>query len=118
MAIEIGRYEATKSNAQITSGNSELFFIDKADQDARARWGSFNNLEIVNDSASDVFVDLDGLSTRRKKLFARSTMVIKSDQGIFWDTIKLTEDSSGTINADEIKLTGRIVNRVPEGAFK
>ena len=111
MVQEIANYEVGKSNAEITSGNSETFFKDQPDTEAKSKYGSFSYLEIVNDSASNIFIDLDGLTNRRRKLFARSTMVIKAEVGIYFDTVKIIEASSGTIAADEIKLIGRILQR-------
>lgn len=109
--LELARYEAGYTNESIAASGSETFFISALDQAAKSQFKSFNNLEVVNDSTIDLFIDLDGLSIRRRKLFAKSTIVIKAEQGIFWDTIKITNTSSTTaVDASTLNLTGRIVS--------
>lgn len=105
-------YEAGVQNASIAASGSEIFFSRQIDKEATQKYGSFNNVEIVNDSAQTIKIELDGLSTRARILFAKSTLVIKAEQGIYYNNIKVTNQSSTTaIGANEVFLIGRIVRR-------
>lgn len=113
MTSEIANYENGAQNAEIPISGSEIFFSLNADMAAKSQFGSFNNLEIVNDSANDLFIDLDGLTTRRRTLFAKSTMVIKAEQGIYFNNVKVTNKSAAAVvSASAISLLARIVRRV------
>lgn len=114
MAIEIAKYETSKTNVELTSGASEIYFSDSEDKANVQKFGSFNFLEVANDSSSDIDIFLDGLTTRRRRLFGRSVLVIKADQGIFFNTLKITEQSALTIDAGDIRINGRIVKLLPE----
>lgn len=102
-------YETGVQNSQIAANGDAWFLTNQTDLENKQKFGSFNNLEIINNSTSKVNIDLDGLSTRRRILFGNSTLVIKPDEGIFFDTFKLTEIDGAIISADEIALIARIV---------
>lgn len=106
-------YEAGATNAQINAGgtNFEFFFSNTADKQAVARYNqSFNSLEIVNDDSNTVIdVDLDGLSTRRRRVFSKSNLVIEPKDGIFFNNVKITNtDAANNTGAGNIKLIARI----------
>lgn len=108
---ETALYETNATNASISASASETFFSADIDKKAIQKYNSsFNFLEIVNNSSNDLFIDLDGLTARRRQLFARSTMVIKAEQGIFFNNVKVTNQSASTaISASVISLLARIV---------
>lgn len=106
----ITRYEKHDANAEIAASASAFFFVSKADQDARAKHGSFNSLEIINDGDIVIILDLDGLSTRRRKLFGKSTIVIEARENLFFDTLKITNtDAVTAISAADLQIVGRIL---------
>jgi len=102
-------YEAGVQNGAISSSASAFFFTRGVDLENKQKYGSFNNLEIVNNSTNTLALDLDGQTTRRRVLFGKASIVIKPDQNIFFDTIKLTDLTGANIDADTIALIARIV---------
>ena len=73
-------YEKHDINAEIAIGvtKNEIFFANDTDDKAnKARHGSFNYLEIINDGATDITFRMDNLASRERKLFAKSVIVIK-----------------------------------------
>lgn len=103
-------YETSATNASIAASASESFLISTIDQEGKLQWGSFSYLEIVNDDVQTLDIDLDNLSTRRRRLFGKSTLVIKPSEGIFFNTLKITNTSSTTaVGAANIKIIARIV---------
>lgn len=109
LGIYTSRYENGAQNASIAASASETFFSGALDKAACSQWGSFNYLEIVNNSNNDIAVELDGLSSRRRILFARSAMVIKIEEGTYWNNVKLTNLSSTTaITAGDVALQAKI----------
>lgn len=102
-------YESGAQNASIAASASETFFSASLDKAATSQHGSFNYLEIVNNSNNDVQVLLDNLTARRRTLFARSAMVIKIEEGTYWNTVQLVNLSSTTaITAGDIQLQAKI----------
>lgn len=104
-------YESGYQNAEISASGSEIFFSETNDHVAKSQYNqSFNNLEIINDSPNDLTIELDGLSTRKRTLFGKSAMVMKAEEGIFWNTVKVTNKSSSVVvDAGDVSLIGRIV---------
>lgn len=104
------KYEKSANNASISASASEIFFSAQPDKEANQQYGSFNYLEVVNSSASKIAIDLDGLSTRRRILFANAALVIRTQERTFFNNVKVTNlDSSNTVAANEINLNARIV---------
>ena len=105
------KYEVADTNSgTIAAAASQTFLSGALDKAANSQHGSFNYLELVNDSSEEILVDLDGLSIRRRKLFQKSVLVIKPSENIFFNNVKITNnDSSNTIAANEIQIIGRIV---------
>lgn len=112
MTRETALFETSATNAEIAADASETIFITEDDKKATQKFFSFNNLEIVNDSDEDILIDLDGLATRRRTLFGKSAIVIKAEQGIFFNNVKITNKSSATaIPAAAVNGIARIVRR-------
>lgn len=115
----ISVYEEAATNAQINSGgtNFETFL---SNNNARANMlrhqQSFNSLEINNDSSNCVLdIDLDGLSTRRRRLFAKTSLIIEPKDGIFFNTIKVINTSAANnLTAGDLKINARIVKPLME----
>lgn len=106
-------YENGATNAEIAAGGTafEFLFSGTADKQAISRYGqSFNSLEINNDDANTVLdIDLDGLTTRRRRLFAKSSLVIEPKDGIFFNNVKITNtDAANATGAGNIKAIARI----------
>lgn len=104
-------YEENATNAQILATASEFFFSTNAAKQQIAKNSQcFNALEINNDDNSLVIdVDLDGLSTRRRRVFAKSTLIIEPKDGIFFNTIKITNpDAANAIAAGKLRLNAAI----------
>ena len=107
----ISLYETYKENAQIAASGSETFFILAADRENKDKHGSFNYLEVINDSNIDILILLDGLTTRTRKLFAKSIMIIKPEENIYYNTVKITNtDGANVIAVSLIRLIGRIMS--------
>jgi len=98
----IAKYLNTAQNAEIAASSSEIFAAAQADVEAKQRYGSFNKLELYNESALDVRLELDGLTTRRRTIFAKSGFAIAPEEGIFFDTLKVTNLSSTTALAVDL----------------
>lgn len=112
MVIWKSLYEESVTNAEITAGNSEFFFSDDfTKQQIAKNQQSFNALEINNDSNNIVIdLDLDGLSTRRRRIFAKGNFSILPEDGIFFNTVKITNtDGANNLNAGLLKLNARIL---------
>lgn len=105
-------YEEGASNAEIAAGASEVFFsTDNAKQQIAKNQQSFNSLEINNDSNNIIVdIDLDGLSTRRRRLFAKGNLSITPEDGIFFNNVTITNTNTTTaLTAGIIKLNARLL---------
>lgn len=104
-------YEAGATNAEIAAAGYMIYFSGDADQAAKERFNqSFNSLEIVNDSDITLILELDNLTTRKRKLFAKSTLVFNAEEGTYFNTLKVTNTSATTaIAAGELNMIARIV---------
>jgi len=112
-------YEENATNAEIASGGtaSETFFAtNSAKQQIAKNNQSFNSLEINNDDNSIVIdIDLDGLSTRRRRLFAKGNLSISPEDGIYFNNIKvINTDGAVALAASKIKLNARMLVAVRE----
>lgn len=102
-------YEEGATNAEIAAGGtaSETFFSsNSAKQQIALKGQSFNKLEINNNSNACVLaVDLDGLSTRRRLINPKNSLVIAPEDNIFFNVVKVTNTSAGTaVAATEVVL--------------
>ena len=112
MVIWTSLYEESATNAEIAATASATYFsTDAAKQQISKNQQCFNSLELNNDSNNVVIdVDLDGLSTRRRRIFAKSSWTIEPEDGIFFNTIKITNtDAANALAANAVKLNARIV---------
>lgn len=111
MTQVIVKYETTFTNGASTIAPSASLTLLSTDSDQRATslYGSFNYLEIINDSSAELNIDLDGISTRRRRLFGKSVVVIKAEEGIYFNNVLITNtDGATTVQASEISGSARI----------
>lgn len=107
------RYEKHTTNAEIAASASATFFVGSDETQNKDKWGSFNYLEIINDGDIDIKFQLDGLSTRERKLFGKSVVVIKAEENIFFNTLKITNTSGAdAIAAGDINIVARIMSPI------
>jgi len=103
-------YETTQQNsAQILASGVLTFLSTEADKAQTSQWGSFSYLEVINDSGVEIKIDLDGLTTRRRTLFGKSVLIIKTEEGLFFNNVKITNaDGATAVAANEITVSARI----------
>lgn len=109
-----GVYQTSFTNAEIAASASESFLSNNEDraQVAKAKQ-SFNALEIYNGSSEVVFILLDGLSSRKRRLLANSTLIIEPREQIYFNTIKITNESAANaITANDIQGIARIMKPI------
>lgn len=86
-------YEENAVNAEIAAGGtaSAILLATNASKQSISKYNqSFNTLEINNNSSNcDVTIQLDGLTTRARKIAARGNWVIEPENGIFFNVIKV-----------------------------
>ena len=105
--------ESRDENAEIAASASETFFGGAVDSQKRTKDGSYNELEIINNSDIPVEFALDGLSDRKRKLFGKATVTIEAKDNIYFDTVKITNTSSTTaIDAADVTAIARILKKV------
>jgi len=112
MVVWKSLYEEGATNAEILAGASETFFAtNNAKQQIAKNKQCFNSLEINNDSNTIVIdIDLDGLSSRRRRLFAKGNLSILPEDGIFFNNVKITNtDGANALSANSIKLNARML---------
>lgn len=105
-------YETSATNSAINAAASEFFFSTNFDKQSIQKIGqSFNSLEINNDdSTTDLDIDLDGLATRRRRIFAKTSFFIGPEEGVFFNTVKVTNvHASSATGAGKVKLNARIL---------
>ncbi len=102
-------YETHEANAEIAASASAFFFSSTNDKVQLQKHNqSFNYLEIINDSSIDIEVYLDGLASRKRLLFGKTAMIIKPEESIYFNTIKLTNtDGATAITAGQVQLIAR-----------
>lgn len=108
----ISLYEESATNAEILAGASETFFsTNNAKQQIAKNNQSFNSLEVNNDSNTIVIdLDLDGLSTRRRRIFAKGNFVILPEDGIFFNNVKITNtDGANALALGLLKINARML---------
>lgn len=96
----------------ITSGSSETFGANESTQTKKDKWGSANSLILSSLSDEDFEVRLDGLDSRLIGiLYTRGALIIKPEDGIYFNSVKLTNVSGTDSSDDEINV--RIARAVP-----
>ena len=103
-------YETQQQNSGVVAAAASVTLLSQiADKQAATQYGSFNYLELINDSSVEMYVDLDGLNTRRRTLFGKSVLVIKLEEGLYFNNVKVTNnDASTSITANQITAIARI----------
>lgn len=114
MADFESKFEVNFTNAEIAASGSENFLSNNYNRGQQILNNqSFNYLEIINSSGNTIFIDLDGLSSRRRILFANASIVISPQEEIFFNMVKITnQSSSAVIAASSINGTARIMKRI------
>jgi len=110
MVVWKSEHETSETNAEIAASASEIFFTGLFNQQQLTKIGqSFNSLEINNDSNTIVVdITLDGLESRKRRLFAKGNLSILPEDGIFFNSVKITNtDAANAIPAGTIKLNAR-----------
>lgn len=90
----------------INAAAFEIFGGARAEQEKRDRYGSSNRM-ILNSLADEDFeIRLDGLDSRLVGiLYQRGSYIIEPSDGIFFNTVKLTNVSATNSSADEVSIT-------------
>jgi len=95
-------YSESFSASAINAGAYEIF--DNASLGNKMdKYGSANSLVITTVASEDFSVVLDGSKTMGI-CFARGGFIIRPEDGIFFNTVKLTNLSLTNSSADEIKV--------------
>jgi hypothetical protein len=108
-------YEVTDTNALIDVNPAYATFFDNLynKQQNVFHKSSFNYLEVINNSNSDIIIALDNLATRQRRLFGKSIIVIKAEENIFFNTVQIINtDGVNQITAGDITATARIMLEV------
>jgi hypothetical protein len=106
-------YEKHEANSLIGASASETFFSGQPAQENKQKYGSFNSLELINDSNEEIYVFLDGLDTRKRILGAKANLIIEPQEGIYFNTLKITNSSAvNTIAANLILPIARICEAI------
>jgi len=102
-------YEKHTANAEIAASGNAIYFSDTEDKVQLQKANqSFNYLEIINDSSIVIEVYLDGLATRKRLLFGKTALIMKPEESIYFNTVKLTNtDAASAITAGEVQLIAR-----------
>ena len=106
MARYIELYSNTVNNAEIAASGTAIYCETTTDQERKAKHGSYNALLLQNnDSSIDIKVELDGLSDRTILIPAKNNLEIRPDEGIGFDTLKVTNlDSSNALAANKLYI--------------
>lgn len=118
MVVWKSLHEKSETNAEIAASASEIFFTALFDKQQLVKIGqSFNSLEINNDSNTIVIdVTLDGLESRKRRVFAKGNFTILPEDGLFFNSVKITNtDAANAIPAGTIKLNARALKPLNRG---
>jgi len=98
-------YATSFSAGVINAAASETFNAAQTDLVKLDRYGSANSL-ILTSLADELFrVDLDGTTQRTIGILGiRGSLVIKPEDGIYFNSVKLTNLSATNSSADEVKV--------------
>lgn len=92
------------SAGAIVTTASEHFGNELDTVQKRQRYGSANSLILANLSAENLLILLDGTRTVGILYASGGSYVLKPEEGIFFDFVKLTNVSATNTSADEIKV--------------
>ncbi len=100
MAVFEEKYRESYSNAEIAASATEQFVVTAVQRD---RYGSANSLIVSSksDNQAEVFLDdNDSFAI----LQPNGAIIIKPEDGIFFDSVKIENLGSDAIAADAIKV--------------
>lgn len=102
-------YEKHDENAEIAASGNEIFFTSTEERENKDKHGSFNYLEIINDTTTKIKVRLDNLSTRERVLFGKSTLVIDAEEDTRFNSVQLINtDAVNVVAAAGLKVVAKI----------
>jgi len=105
-------YVETHKTGAINASASETLGADRASQVHRDRYGSSNSLVLTSLADEDFHIFLDGVDARLAGiLYTRGSFIIKPEDGIFFNSVKLTNVSATNASANEVVC--RIARAVP-----
>jgi len=104
----------TQENAEIPASGSEIFLSTEFNRSQMEKFiQSFNALEIVNEDSKTIFLQLDNLVTRRRKIKGNSTFVIEPENEIYFNTVEIVESLGvSVIPANNVLIKARIAKQV------
>lgn len=112
----IAVFEKHTSNSGAVAQNGKVTLFSDADsQQAKAQYNSFNYLEIVNDSDNDLNLYFDGLATRKRKLFGKSSLVIDAEDNIYFNNLQIENPEAVAVAIGELNAVGRIMKPARNG---
>ena len=114
----ISVYESHTTNTEIAISGSQTFFSNEISRGNMLKWKqSFNSLEIINNSTTDLNVYLDGKQIGRKRLlYGKVAFQIKPEEQLYFNTLVIENTSGATvITAGDLTIIARI--EVPEKLF-
>lgn len=99
-------------NDAINAAASQTFCITATDQERKRRFGSFNKILIVNSSSNAISIALDGSTDRTTLLPSTGSYEIYPEEGLFFNTVVITNNGGSQIAASAISLNYAIVTPV------
>ena len=104
------------SSAIIATTANEIFGGDQATRDKVDRYGSHNSLIINSIADENIAIDLDGITARRMSILVGigGFFIIKPEDGIFFNTVRLVNLSGTNTSADEVNVRLARANKVSD----
>lgn len=104
----------TETNASIAASGFEIFLSSEINRGQMEKFiQSFNALEIVNEDSKTIDLELDNLSTRRRKIKGNSTFVIEPENEIYFNTVEIVETGGASaIDAGNVLIKARIAKPI------
>ena len=96
-------YSTSYSSDIITAGSNQIFGGDADNRGKRDRYGSMNSLVLSSIAVQDFDVILDN-NRRISKMFARGGLVIKPEDGIYFDTVQLVNLGATDTLASDVNI--------------
>lgn len=98
-------YAEAFSAAAINASAQQIFGAAESSSVNRLRYGSANSLVLSSIADENFAVDLDGLTTRRLGILQpKGSFVIKPEDGVFFNTVRLVNLDGTNSSADEVKV--------------
>lgn len=100
MAVFKEEYSESKENAEIASGATEQFLATQVNRD---RYGSANSLIITSRDDNQLKISLDDNNVF-SILQPNGSVIVKPEDGIFFDSIKLENLGADAVVASQITI--------------